>query len=44
MAEVCRMAGEKDAMVWIERVGTKDQGAVILEDGEVKPTTESKEG
>jgi DNA repair exonuclease SbcCD ATPase subunit len=44
MAEVCRMAGEKDAMVWIERVGTKDQGAVILEDGEVKPTTETKEG
>ena len=44
MAEVCRMAGEKDAMVWIERVGTKDQGAVILEDGEVRPTTETKEG
>ena len=35
MAEVCRMAEEQDAMVWIERVGKKDPGAVILEDGEV---------
>jgi hypothetical protein len=35
MAEVCRMAGEKDAMVWIERVTDDEPGAVILEDGEV---------
>ena len=43
LAEVCRMAAEQDAMVWIERVGTKDPGAVILEDGEVAPQADHAE-
>ena len=44
MTEVCQMAEQQDAMVWIERVGTKDPGAVILEDGAVKTTTDDEEG
>ena len=30
-----RMAEANDFQIWIERVGTKDEGAVIIEDGEV---------
>ncbi|QGJ93491.1 DNA repair protein [Arthrobacter phage Mufasa8] len=32
---VSRMAEANDFQIWIERVGTNDEGAVIIEDGEV---------
>lgn len=32
---ISRMAEANDFQVWIERVGTKDEGAVIISDGEV---------
>jgi hypothetical protein len=30
-----RMAEANDFQIWVERVGTKDAGAIIIEDGEV---------
>lgn len=36
MAELARMAEEADALVLVERVGDKDPGAVIIEDGRVR--------
>jgi hypothetical protein len=35
MALLAKLADEKDQMLWIERVGKMDVGAIILEDGEV---------
>jgi hypothetical protein len=35
MAIVAEMAEAAGAQVWLERVGTGDAGAVIIEDGEV---------
>ena len=35
MALVAEIAAEANAQVWIERVGNADEGAVIIEDGEV---------
>jgi energy-coupling factor transporter ATP-binding protein EcfA2 len=35
MALLAKLADEKDQMLWIERVGKNDVGAIILEDGEV---------
>jgi hypothetical protein len=29
------MAEANDFQIWVERVGTKDAGAIIIEDGEV---------
>lgn len=36
LALVAKMAEERDAQVWLERVGDKDPGAVVFVDGEVK--------
>jgi hypothetical protein len=38
MKHLAQLAADKDMQVWIERVGDGDAGAVIIEDGEVKPT------
>lgn len=35
LALIAGMAAERDYQVWIERVGDADEGAVIIEDGEV---------
>lgn len=35
MALLAKLAEEKDQMLWIERVGKNDVGAIILEDGEI---------
>jgi hypothetical protein len=35
MAIIAEMAEAAGAQVWLERVGTADAGAVIIEDGEV---------
>lgn len=35
LALIAGMAAEQDYQVWIERVGDADEGAVIIEDGEV---------
>jgi DNA repair exonuclease SbcCD ATPase subunit len=36
--EIVRQMAEKaDAQIWIERVGDGDEGAVVIEDGEVSP-------
>ncbi|HHM12439.1 MAG TPA: hypothetical protein ENJ16_02725 [Planctomycetaceae bacterium] len=32
---VAEMAEESDAQVWIERVGTNDEGAIVIEDGAI---------
>jgi predicted ATP-dependent endonuclease of OLD family len=40
MKVVYDMAREKDMQIWIERVGDGDEGAVIIEDGEVVYSTE----
>lgn len=37
MQTLMDLADEKDEQLWIERIGDGDPGAVILEDGEVKP-------
>jgi hypothetical protein len=39
MEMLARLAEEKDEMLWIERVGNGDKGAIILEDGEIKQET-----
>ena len=39
MEMLARLAEEKDEMLWIERVGSGDKGAIILEDGEIKQET-----
>lgn len=36
MALVAELANEHDAQVWIERVGDADDGAIVIEDGQVK--------
>jgi len=38
MKHLAQLAADKDMQVWIERVSDGDAGAVIIEDGEVKPT------
>jgi hypothetical protein len=40
MALLAKLADEKDEMLWIERVGKNDVGAIILEDGEVAGVVE----
>jgi len=40
MAEIERIATERDAQVWLERVGDADDGAIIIEDGTVRGATE----
>ncbi len=35
MSEVYRFAQEHDVQVWIERIGSADEDALIIEDGEV---------
>jgi len=36
LAAVAAMAAERDAQVWLERVGDGDVGAVVIEDGTVR--------
>ena len=33
---VAEMADRADAQVWVERVGDADEGAIIIEDGQVR--------
>jgi hypothetical protein len=33
---LCELASEHDAQVWMERVGDGDDGAIVIEDGEVR--------
>ena len=35
MAELAKIAQERDLQVWVERVGDGGQGAIVIEDGEV---------
>lgn len=37
LAIIGEMAAQHDAQVWVERVGDHDAGAIIIEDGSVKP-------
>lgn len=39
LAMIAQVAAEKDAQVWIERVGEGAEASVIIEDGSVKPPT-----
>ena len=41
---VARMAAEHDAQVWLERVGTGDENAIIIEDGKVKTARKQSAG
>ena len=36
LALVAEMAAQNDAQIWIERVGDKDESAIIIEDGHVR--------
>lgn len=42
LAMICDLAAQHDAQVWIERVGDGDVGAVVIEDGMVRPVGEDK--
>jgi hypothetical protein len=42
VALLSTLAEERDLQLWMERVGDKDPGAIVLEDGEVKAASEEK--
>lgn len=35
LAMIAKIAEENDGQIWVERVGTKDDGAIVIEDGSV---------